>query len=80
MATKARSARVWDGEEISFMVAATGRGFSVRRKFDRYRCVRGFAAFEGGRRVSGYRILTRDTLENWLDSDELIELESTKIP
>lgn len=44
--TKPFSARVWDGDEISLRVRATGRTFTVRRKFDRDFCVRGFSVFE----------------------------------
>jgi len=69
------SNRLWNGESLSLFVIATGRAFEVRRKFDRYHCVRGFAVFEDGRRKSPYRILSRDVLENWLDTGELREVD-----
>lgn len=70
--SKSFSTRVWDGEEISLRILATGRVFSVRRKFNRDFCVRGFAVFEGGRRATPYRLLSREDLENWLDTGELV--------
>jgi hypothetical protein len=76
MMGKLFSSRVWEGEEILLRVLASGRVFTVRRKFNSDFCVRGFAVFVGGRRVSPYRILGREDLENWLDTGELVEVKA----
>lgn len=73
--SKPYSARVWDGEEITFRISSNGHVFTVKRKLDKhFHCIRGFGVFQGKQQVEPYRILGRETLVNWLDTGELVEV------